>query len=189
MDSAGNLYGATSAGGFGFGTVFKLSTNGTETILYNVGASFDGEYPDGGLALDSAGNLYGTTEYAQQSNGTVFEVSANGTATPLYAFGATVSDESDGATPIGSLILDSAGSLYGTTINGGTNNARLGGYGTVFKIVMSGTAITETVLYSFGASAIDGTAPNSLIVDSAGNLYGTTVRGGANGKGTIFVID
>lgn len=189
MDGAGNLYGTTRAGGFGYGTVFKLNSSGTETVLYAIGASLDGEYPEGGLALDSAGNLYGTTAYAQESSGTVFEIGADGTATLLYAFGTTVNDESDGATPDASLVVDSAGNLYGTTIGGGTNNERLGGYGTVYRIEKIGSSITETVLYSFGASATDGTGPNSLIVDSAGNLYGTTVNGGANGKGTIFAID
>jgi uncharacterized repeat protein (TIGR03803 family) len=187
MDSAGNLYGTTQMGGYGSGTVFKINSAGTEKILYDIGASFDGEYPYSGLVMDSAGNLFGTTQYAQQSDGTVFEIGANGTNTLLYAFGvgeAGSAASSQGAGPIAGLILDNAGNLYGTTIFGGTN----GFYnGTVYKLSPGGA---ETVLYSFGANAGDGTRPNAgVIMDSAGNLYGTTINGGANGKGTVYVID
>lgn len=187
MDSAGNLYGTTQEGGFGSGTVFKLGADGTESILYDIGASFDGEYPCAGVAMDSGGNLYGTTAFASESNGTVFEIGANGRNTLLYAFGAGNSGfaaSSVGVAPYAGVMLDSAGNLYGTTAEGGSN----GFYdGAVYKLSPDGT---ETVIYSFGASAMDGTSPNSgVIADSAGNLCGTTVTGEANGKGTVYVID
>ncbi|MGA7339780.1 MAG: choice-of-anchor tandem repeat GloVer-containing protein [Terracidiphilus sp.] len=187
MDSAGNLYGTTINGGASsFGTVFKIDTGGTETILHSFPASStDGWAPHSGLIQDSAGNLYGTTDYGGTNNmgtegyGTVYKISAAGTETVLYSFGASATDAQF---PSAGLIMDSAGNLYGTTVWGGAN-----GYGTVYKIDAAGT---ETVLYSFGASSTDGSLPNgSLIMDSAGNLYGTTDSGGAYGMGTVYVID
>jgi len=182
MDSAGNLYGTTMRGGYGYGTVFKVSPSGAETILYNIGSDDVGEYPSAGLIMDRAGNLYGTTPYGD--SGEVFEIGASGTETTLCTFGAS---STDGVGPDSGLIMDRAGNLYGTTVEGGAN----GFYdGTVYKIVNNGAASTETVLYSFGASATDGAGPSAgVIMDSAGNLYGTTINGGANGKGTVFVID
>jgi uncharacterized repeat protein (TIGR03803 family) len=180
MDSAENLYGTTEAGGVhgGDGTVFKIAS-GTETVLYSFGASAtDGQQPEADLIMDSAGNLYGTTQSGgANGRGTVFKI-ASGTEAFLYSFGATATD---GQQPEADLIMDSAGNLYGTTAGGGAN-----GHGTIFKIGPSGT---ETILYSFGASATDGQAPFAgLIMDSAGNFYGTTDGGGANGDGTVFKI-
>ena len=182
MDSAGNLYGTTTSGGANdHGTVFKIGAAGTESVLYSFGATAsDGQQPYAGLLADSAGNLYGTTYIGGANNrGTVFKISAAGTESLLYSFGATASD---GVGPYADLITDSAGNLYGTTEQGGANDK-----GTVFKISAAGT---ESVLYSFGATGTDGATPYaSLIVDSAGNLYGTTYGGGANGNGTVFKID
>jgi uncharacterized repeat protein (TIGR03803 family) len=181
MDSAGNLYGTTYEGGANNkGTVFKISASGTESILYSFGASStDGEYSYAGLIMDSAGNLYGTTEFGGANDeGTVFKISASGTESILYSFGAS---STDGVQPYAGLIMDSAGNLYGTTVDGGAKNA-----GTVFKISVSGT---ESILYSFGASSTDGEVPQGgLIMDSAGNLNGTTSKGGANSTGTVFKI-
>jgi uncharacterized repeat protein (TIGR03803 family) len=193
MDRAGNLYGTTYEGGYGNGTVFKVSAAGTETILYAFGANpDDGYYPNAGLIMDSAENLYGTTVYSiGPGNGTVFEIGASGAETDLYYFGEGFTGGyaavAVGMLPFGGVTMDGAGNLYGTTLNGGTNDESTGGDGTVYKIAGDGT---ETVLYSFGASTTDGKGPYAgLIVDSAGNLYGTTVNGGTNGKGTVFVID
>ena len=177
MDGAGNLYGTTSAGGtYGLGTVFKISPNGTETVLHAfAGGTTDGQFPLRRLVMDSAGNLYGTTALGGANDlGTVFKISAAGTETVLYSFAGKQQ-------PSGGLIMDGAGNLYGTTSGGGANDD-----GTVFKIGPNGT---ETVLYSFGSSATDGSAPLSgLIMDGAGNLYGTTAGGGANDDGTVFKI-
>lgn len=186
MDSAGNLYGTTQNGGTsGLGTVFKITADGTETILHSFGASVvDGQIPRGGVIMDTAGNLYGTTtEGGAHFGGTVFRISASGTETILYSFGTRANDGMD---PYGSLIMDSAGNLYGTTGGGGS-----GGMGTVYKIDPAGT---ETVLYSFGEGSTavpytDGAAPSGgVIMDSAGNLYGTTSQGGAHFEGTAFKI-
>jgi uncharacterized repeat protein (TIGR03803 family) len=182
MDSAGNLYGTTTEGGAILddpGTVYKISPSGTETILYSFTLSSDGAGPHGDLIMDSAGDLYGTTDSGgvHDSDGTIFKISTSGTETVLYSLGAIAND---GVQPEAGLITDSAGNFYGTTMSGGANDR-----GTVFKIASG----TESVLYSFGASAADGTqAESDLIMDSAGNLYGTTPGGGANGDGTVYKI-
>lgn len=98
----------------------------------------------------------------------------------LHTFGAT----GDGVNPYGGVIMDSAGNLYGTTNKGGS-----AGNGTAFELVNSGGGYTEKVLYSFGATASDGANPESaLVMDSAGNLFGTTAAGGASGFGTVFEL-
>jgi uncharacterized repeat protein (TIGR03803 family) len=154
-------------------------------VLYSFANSPDGAGPFAGLTLDSAGNLYGTTVTGGASGtGTVFKLAPNGSAgyteSVLYSFGAGP----DGANPYAGLILDSAGNLYGTTPMGGAS-----GFGTVFQLAPNGSAgYTESVLYSFGAGP-DGEAPYAgLILDSAGNLYGTTFGGGSSGNGTVFKV-
>lgn len=186
MDSGGNLYGTTTEGGANdAGTVFKIGVTGKESILhFFTGGATDGAVPVAGLVMNSVGDLYGTTSSGgAYDDGTVFEISATGTETVVYSFagGAT-----DGAYPDAALIMDSAGSLYGTTTNGGANDA-----GTVFKISPTGT---ETVLYSFAGDVTDGhtdgSRPQSLILDSAGNIYGTSASGGAySSLGTVFMIN
>lgn len=178
MDGSGNLYGTTSAGGTSNnGTVFKISPAGTESVLYSFGTGTDGNTPSSSLIMDDAGNLYGTTySGGTNNNGTVFKITPTGTASILYSFGTGT----DGTNPVASLLRDSAGNLYGTTSLGGAYNG-----GTVFKITPAGT---EVVLHEFG-SGTDGSQPNGeLIVDSAGNLYGTTTLGGTNNIGTVFKI-
>ncbi|HEY5047971.1 MAG TPA: choice-of-anchor tandem repeat GloVer-containing protein [Rhizomicrobium sp.] len=208
-DSSGNLYGTTGAGGStdscgtaweGCGTVFKLTPDGTETLLHAFAGGSDGAYPAGALIEDGSGNLYGTTVAGGSSDncgegahgcGTVFKISSNGTETILHAF----AGGSDGAYPLGALFTDSAGNLYGETGAGGsTKTCKLGllpkasGCGTVFEISSTGT---ETVLHVFkGSKASDGAYPGAgLIADSAGNLYGSTAGGGvagcAGGIGTV----
>lgn len=181
-DSAGNLYGTTDGGGVsGGGTVFEISAAGAETVLHSFGAGTDGKNPVARLIMDGAGNLYGTTNIGGVSgNGTVFEISAAGTETVLYSFAGA-----DGAGP-GALVMDSAGNLYGTTAGGGAY-----GEGTVFELSATGT---ETILYSFGSedAGQDPSAgePNAtLLMDGAGNLYGTTPRGGTFGSGTLYRIN
>lgn len=183
MDSAGNLYGTTFSGGANsyYGTVFKISATGTETILHSFGVitSGDGGTPKAGVIMDSAGNLYGTTWTGGPNNdGAVFEISAAGTESVLYSFPYGTNGN---ANPAASLIMDQAGNLYGTTIWGGANNM-----GTVFEITASGA---ESTLYSFGISSTDASGPEApLIMDSDGNFYGTTDGGGAYHGGTVFKI-
>ena len=180
MDSAGNLYGVTENGGaYGDGAVFELSVGGTETLLHSFDpAAADGAYPAAGLLMDSAGNLYGTTQDGgAYGDGTVFEVSAGGTESVLHSF----ATPTDGMYPAAGLIMDGAGNLYGTTSGGGAH-----GDGTVFEVSAGGT---ESILYSFAGGATDGQAPfGALLRDSAGNLYGTTQQGGADGVGTVFEL-
>jgi uncharacterized repeat protein (TIGR03803 family) len=178
----GNLYGTTVEGGTDniYGTVFELkhTTKGwTETILHSFGASGDGSQPYCALTVDSAGNLYGTTNVGgAYSKGTVFELTASGTESVLWSFG----NGMDGANPIAGVIRDAAGNLYGTTEYGGAF-----GYGTVFKLTPSGT---ETILHSFDLNAADGAYPLARLVLYRGNLYGTTVNGGAYVEGTVFEV-
>jgi uncharacterized repeat protein (TIGR03803 family) len=180
LDMAGNLYGTTSTGGSGnSGVVFKLDPTGNETVLYNFTGGADGGQPYGSLFMDRSGNLYGTTSVGGSSgNGVVFKLDTTGTETVLYTFAGSP----DGSTPQAGLLQDSANNFYGTTHSGGkvnckgsTSNAT--GCGTVFKLNASGK---ETVLYSFtgGDDGSDGAFPNTtLVLDSAGNLYGTTLAG------------
>jgi len=185
MDTAGNLYGSTYFGGANnYGTVFKISPTGTETVLhFFAGGMTDGVNAQGGLAMDGAGNLYGMTHYGGASGiGTVYKIASDGTESLLYSF-----DAINGANPQASLIIDNAGNLYGTTVNNGGNGS---GSGAVFKVTPAG-AITD--LYSFigtfPGTPNNGTSPEAgLIMDSAGNLYGTTDLGGANNLGTVFKI-
>jgi uncharacterized repeat protein (TIGR03803 family) len=191
MDKQGNLYGTTSNGGansihfrIGDGTAFKLSPDGTETTLYNFGAyKTDGAQPAAGLVMDASGNFYGTTFWGGINlYGTVFRLTPDGVETILHNF---ANDSSDGGNPYASLIMDSSGNLYGTTLSGGAN-----GGGTVFELTAAGG---YSILHNFGGAQGDGYAlVTSLTLDSQGNLYGTTYRGGAyNGPyygGTVFKL-
>jgi uncharacterized repeat protein (TIGR03803 family) len=187
MDASGNLYGTTEYGGaFDDGAVFKLSPDGTETVLHSFkGRKGDGTEPLAPLMMDAKGNLFGTASAKGAHNGgTVFKISPSGTETILYNF-CTLSDCTDGNQPLAGLIHDKAGNLYGTTAIGGTYNL-----GTVFKLTPSGV---QTVLYSFGG--IDGSVPwAALVMDGQGNLYGTTYSGGdlslcnGQGCGTVFKL-
>jgi uncharacterized repeat protein (TIGR03803 family) len=188
FDQTGSLYGTTFGGGSGnycCGTVFKLTPNPagswTESVLYRfcaVGSCADGNGPDGGLIFDQAGTLYGTTlQGGSQNRGTVYKLTPNPggswTESVLYNF----DGQNDGNQPVSSLIFDPAGNLYGTTYSGGTTNS-----GTVFELTPnSDGSWSESVLYSFcplgtctnGMSVVAG-----LVMDAAGNLYGTTETGG-----------
>ncbi len=177
-DSGGNLYGTTSRGGaFGYGTVFEVSADGTETVLHSFAAfPTDGSGPRAGLVRDAAGNLYGTTEGGGPYDaGTVFELSSGGVETLLHDF----TGGKDEGRPLGSLLVDPAGNLYGTTEGQYSDY-----YGTLFKLTPGGK-ITE--LHTFGEYPGDGQYPwAGVIQDGAANLYGTTLEGGANNFGTVF---
>lgn len=181
QDSKGNSYGVTVSGGtHGWGTLFKITSAGKETILYNF--TLAAASPEGTLLLDQHGNLYGTTvSGGKYSFGTVYEYSAAGRFHVIYNF-CPQAHCPDGSQPNAGLVQDSAGNLYGTTLNGGTNLQ-----GTVFKVTLAGT---ETVLHSFGLAGGDGYLPIAgLVSDGSGNFYGTTLYGGANRAGTIFKVD
>jgi uncharacterized repeat protein (TIGR03803 family) len=197
QDAAGNLYGTTTNGGanINYGTVFKVDTAGHETVLYSFCSApgcTDGATPYAGLIQDAAGNLYGTTFQGGANHyGTVFKLDTAGHETVLYSF-CSIPGCTDGQYSAVSLVQDAAGNLYGTTPYGGANTGANGdqGGGTLFKVDSTGQ---ETVLYSFcsASDCTDGLQPQAgLIQDAAGNLYGTTVNGGANGYGygTVFKL-
>ena len=199
FDSGGNLYGTTIHGGaYGYGTVFELKPMSggrwAEEILHDFNFNgIDGAYPFySGVSFDAFGNLYGTTAgggaYGNLSTGvggTVFEMTpmAGGTWTEavLYSFG----NGTDGSGPVAGVILDSAGNLYGTTIGGGAYNV-----GIAYELVPSGGQWTKKLLHVFGHLQVDGYEPygGNLILDSSGNLYGTTLYGGPHGNGAVFEI-
>lgn len=189
LDNAGNLYGTTSGGGaYNEGTVFELMRKAgggwTERILHSFKGGADGAYPSANLIFDASGSLCGTT-YAGGSNaeGTVFELTpqagGNWTERVLHSFG----NGKDGEHPYSGLVLDGSGNLYGTTYEGSDSS------GTVFELTpKAGGGWTEKVLHSFGQGK-DGSSPYaSLIIDTAGDLYGTTYAGGADGFGTVFEL-
>jgi uncharacterized repeat protein (TIGR03803 family) len=186
-DAKGNLYGTTEGGGdtscstLGCGIVFKVDPKGKETVLYTFTSTNNG-LTNSGLVRDTAGNLYGTTagNCSTGTYGTVFKVDTKGKEKILYTF----SGGKDGGCPQVNPILDAAGNLYGVTGFGGTGCQGLG-CGVVFKLNKSGK---ETVLYRFKGES-DGAFPNAgLVMDKAGNLYGTTNTDGSGGAGTVFKL-
>jgi len=186
-DASGRLYGTTLAGGhYDAGTVFRLIPNGSggwaEHILHNFGSGKDGQSPKAGLVRRSGDTFYGTTSAGgAYDKGTVFEITRNDdgswTETIRHNFGLY---PTDGVEPVAGLILDASGNLYGTTNSGGGQ-----GFGTVFEVLTSGT---EKILHNFG-TGMDGRNPKAgLVMDTGGNLYGTTYAGGVYGKGTVFMM-
>ena len=191
FDAAGNLYGTTHNGGDGFGTVFELIPSGggvwTEKLLHKFqNNGKDGTQPLAGLTFDSFGNLYGATPGGGKTGfGIVFELTpaaGHWTEKVLHQF---QNDGEDGISPQSGVILDSAGNLYGMTYGGGVF-----GYGTVYELIPSaGGSWAGKLLHKFQNNGKDGFQPMSpLIMDRAGNLYGTTTGGGANASGTVFTL-
>lgn len=192
FDAAGNLYGTTHGGGaYTIGTVFELSPSPggwTEKILYNFNNNGNAG-SDAPLTLDAAGNLYGVSlQGGVNTYGFVFELSpttgAGWTETLLHSFG----NGADGQYPVGGLIFDASGNLYGTTSQGGNYNQ-----GTVFELSpKAGGGWTEKVLHHFNpnnTNGSDGSIPYGLLVfDPGGNLFGTTYQGGDFGYGTVFEL-
>ena len=180
LDPAGNLYSTTAIGGaYGWGTVFELthvsSGKWTESVLHSFNESTDGAEPFGSLVFDKDGNLYGTTSGGPAFNlGTVFKLAPGAKGWKENVLHIFPGGGSEGY-PLGGLTFDSAGNLYGTTSGQRTDNG-----GTVFKLTPDLRDVwTETVLYAF-TGGNDGASPNApLVMDSAGNLYGT---GGGGGK-------
>jgi uncharacterized repeat protein (TIGR03803 family) len=204
MDNAGNFYGSTSGGGTcaasptgGCGTIFKLTPNSggglTEHILYDFCPQtincLDGAGPQGGLIFDAAGNLYGVTPgYGAHNGGTVFKVDPSGVETVLYSL--PFKPTTDVAYPTGPLLFDAVGNLYGTALDGGVITASCPqGCGGAFELSpTTGGAWTERVLYLF-TGGNDGAEPTgNLVIDSAGNLYGTASIGGNAGFGVAFQL-
>jgi len=198
-DSLSNLYGTTLAGGeYDAGTVFELSPSEAgwnEKVIYN----FEGDrgYPKATLVLDGEGNLFGTTSGGGVCCGYVFELSPKPDGSwrekVIYKF---VGGLYDGYLPVGTLVFDAAGNLYGATTWGGNPTCKVGGFtgcGTVFKLTpkKNGKIWRETILHFFDQKS--GQPGAGVIVDAAGTLYGTTPMGGTSkacyqGCGTVFEL-
>ena len=185
----GNFYGTTTIGGLttqacdtgivGCGTVFEITPTGTFTLLHTFTGP-DGFLPYANLTLGTDGNLYGTTLYGGNLSaggcsgigcGTVFKITPQGKFTSLYSF----TNGTDGASPIGRLLLGSNGNFYGTTI----------GPGTVFEITPAGKL---TTLYSFTGGSDGGSPYGGVIQTANGTIYGTTAYGGSNNYGTVYKL-
>ena len=206
FDAVGNLYGTTPGGGnpnchglfSGCGVVFKLAPNGdgtwTESVLHGFTGGKDGEMPEAGLIFDQTGNLYGTArsggrtmphceDWMGTGCGVVFKLTPNPDGRwkekVLYSF-----TGQDGYWPMAAPTFDAAGNLYGTTNHGGTYL-----YGAAFRLTPKANGVwKEKVLHSFNMKDGFGPGLGALIFDSAGNLYGTTVQGGAYGYGVVFKL-
>ncbi len=204
LDSAGNLYGAASLGGdnscdiAGCGTIFKLTANSngswTPSVLHTFTGA-DGDGPYGSLVFDAAGkNLFGTTIAGGAGTectggcGVVFELTPNSdgtwTESVLHSFAGA-----DGQAPRAAIVFDAAGkNLFGTTVLGGSGTLCTGGCGVVFELTPNSDGTwTESVLHSF--TGADGIVPyDALVLDAAGNLYGTTSGGGSSANGVVFKL-
>ena len=183
MDAKGNLYGVTpECGASGYGTVFKLSKSGKETILHSfAGAPSDGEYPYyTSVLMDTKGSLYGVTWLGGASNnGAVYKLSKRGTLTLLHSF---AGGTADGCFSYGTPAMDKLGNLYGTTQQCGASN-----YGIVYKLSKSGK---ETQLHNFASGATDGAYPLAgVILDAKGKLYGDTELGGSSSLGAVYEMN
>jgi len=208
LDSAGNLYGATQFGGgteaicpSGCGTVFKLtpSSQGTwdESILYRFQGGSDGASPHASLLLGPRGELYGTTQAGGSTNcvsgcGTVFKLfqtqSGSWHKTILHTF--MGSAQPDGGNPSGPLVFDNTGNLYGTTFSGGRSYCTPDGCGTVFEFTPTPSGLWQYhVIHDFGDGEGFGINPaGGVVVDGAGNLYGTTSAGTNINQGSLFEL-
>jgi uncharacterized repeat protein (TIGR03803 family) len=201
QDAQGNLYGTTLYGGgddtfdvmWGMGTVYKISPDGTETVLHSFQFT-DGEYPTSTLVRDSAGNLYGTTQFGgytgnstcehgdpaffQEGCGTIFKLDPSGNLTTLYTFHGLT----DGYYPNIDLI-DASGNLYGTVVAGGNNG---NGFGEVWKLNTTTGALT--ILHTFLSGSNDGDDPSGMgnLIAKGSTLYGTTLLGGAANCGVVY---
>ena len=202
----GAPYGTTTAGGnsgcagLGCGTVFKLQPPVTfcraiscpwnKAELYQFTGGLDGGLPYASLIFDPSGSLYGTTSYAQanQYYGSAYELTRQGqgwNSTILYTF--TQFDQE--ASPFGGMIFDRSGNLWGTTFGGGIadcDDPHLPDYcGTLFELTPTESGWSERVVYEFHRS-VGGGPTGSLIMDQAGNLYGTLQEDGPNGNGSVY---
>ena len=183
FDAAGNLYGtastggSTSCGGYGCGVVFKLTPGADgewkESTIYAFTGGDDGYYPGSPLIFDAAGNLFGTAYAGGGSgNGTVFKLTPSANGSWKFSILHTFAGGSDGSGPLGSLLFDSSGNLYGTTFVGGSYDS-----GTAFELSPSESdEWKETLLHTF-TGGLDGVDPFRLVMDAKGTIYGSAASG------------
>jgi uncharacterized repeat protein (TIGR03803 family) len=185
-DNEGNLYGTTyGCGGHNLGTIYKVSSDGKETILHDF-YLLDGNHPsfNSGLVMDASGNLYGVTSTGGDIHcefpsgcGTVYELSKSGVFTVLHAFSG---GDKDGCYSYGTPALDENDNLYGTAWCGSLHS------GIIWKLSSNGT---ETVLHNFAGTPTDGSTPyTGVVLDANGDIYGITERGGAFGLGAVYKL-
>jgi uncharacterized repeat protein (TIGR03803 family) len=187
IDSAGNLYGTTADGGEGSqtglqeGVVFKIDAAGKFSLLHSFTGLWDGGNPEAGVVRDRAGNLYGTANSGGLGVGVVFKIDAAGAYSVLHTFLAST----DGGSPYSGVTLDATGYLYGTCQGYGPQ-----GGGTAFKLDAAGNF---SVVYAFGQGLTGYGYPMAgVVLDQAGNLYGTIAEGidGPPGSyGQVYRID
>jgi len=184
LDAAGNLYGVAEEGPGGAGVAFRLDKNNNETILHVFQGGFNHEPkgPVGSFIMDEAGNLYGVTEAgghgAFPGFGTIYRLDPTGKFSVLYKF----RGKADGSNPQGPLVRDAHGNLYGVATAADSRGTIKG---TVFRLAPGGKF---TVLHTFTGGA-DGSGPQAgLLMDNAGNLFGSASQGGDSGDGTVFEI-
>jgi uncharacterized repeat protein (TIGR03803 family) len=176
LDARGTLWGTTETGGVSSrGAVFKIDAAGNYSVVHSFTGT-DGAVPEGGLIMDTAGNFYGTTFHGGSTDsGTVFRMTAAGAVTVLHTFSAA-----GGVEPQGDLARDASGNIYGATALGGSANM-----GTAWKLDSSNGF---TVLHNFTGPP-DGSQPvGEMLLDNAGNLWGTTVLGGTSSMGTVYKV-
>jgi uncharacterized repeat protein (TIGR03803 family) len=195
QDATGNLYGIADGGSGGAGVVYKLSLKGDETVLFAFQGGLHTDSPKGpagGLFLDNAGNIFGAAQFGSDQRcglgcGSVFRLDQTGNLELLYKF----TGGEDGGSPIGPLVEDANGNFYGVAQSGGDLSCPekflfpSAGCGVVFKLAPSGEL---SVLHTFTGKK-DGAVPQAgLLLDAAGNLFGTTFGGGNKKLGTVFKI-
>jgi uncharacterized repeat protein (TIGR03803 family) len=179
-DPKGNLYGTAAGGAYGLGEVYKLDPSHVESRLYSFPGTSEGANPNGPLTLDGHGNLYGTTAYGggEVNDGTLFKIDTAGFFTTLYRFGPL-----GVALPTAPVVIDALGNIYGSTYWGPGLSDRHA-LGTIYKFDTSGNA---TILSRF-YSNYTGVNPSGLLVDAAGNFYGTAFTGTGGFYGNSAVI-
>ncbi len=187
--SSNTIYGVTQQGGLhDSGIVYQFipgKNGGTYSVLYSFGANSDANWPNGPVLLDSAGSLYGVTSLGGAFNaGAVYKLSQNSgvwTESILFSFGG--GSQSSGITPVGNLLFDSSGNLYGVTQFGGASQL-----GVAYELSPASGSWTQNVLFNFstaaGASPLAGMTWNP----SNGSLYGTTSAGGSHTHGVVFQL-
>lgn len=198
FDAAGSLYGTTYYGGaepMGGGAVFKLtpaSGGWQESVLYSFHCAADGCSPYSGLVFDAAGNLYGTTVGGGDAggNGVVYKLAHDAAGAWTETVIHTFAGGQDGIEPYGGPVLDAAGDVFGTTLNGGggTNTGCAEGCGTVYELIPASGGYREAIRARFGNGARGSGPLAGLAMDAQGNLYGTTAFSGPDGAGVVFEV-